>query len=148
MLTGSLSHFSRRHRPLPKSCASYFRFARFNTFPPYYLRAWHRLQILQLSLRRVSDIMFTRTSLDFFVSMPGKAPFQARVIVTVRSNLRFSRREMKSILHFRKISQARLIRGHSVISQALLASDLFFFSCLPLLPFPVRPPPLFFCFSR
>ena len=26
-------HFSRRHRPFPKSCASYFRFARFNTFP-------------------------------------------------------------------------------------------------------------------
>ena len=30
--------------PFPKSCASYFRFARFNTFPLYYLRAWHRLQ--------------------------------------------------------------------------------------------------------
>ena len=29
--------------------------------------------------------------------MPGKAPFQARVIVTVGSNLRFSKREMKSI---------------------------------------------------
>ena len=28
-----------------KSCASYFRFARFNTFPLYYLRAWHRLRI-------------------------------------------------------------------------------------------------------
>ena len=26
--------------PFPKSCASYFRFARFNTFPLYYLRAW------------------------------------------------------------------------------------------------------------
>ena len=30
--------------PFPKSCASYFRFARFNTFPLYYLRAWHRLR--------------------------------------------------------------------------------------------------------
>ena len=29
--------------PFPKSCASYFRFARFNTFLRYYLRAWHRL---------------------------------------------------------------------------------------------------------
>ena len=29
--------------PLPESCASYFRFTRFNTFPLYYLRAWHRL---------------------------------------------------------------------------------------------------------
>ena len=29
--------------PFPKSCPSYFRFARFNTFPLYYLRAWHRL---------------------------------------------------------------------------------------------------------
>ena len=28
--------------PFPKSCPSYFRFARFNTFPLYYLRAWHR----------------------------------------------------------------------------------------------------------
>ena len=28
--------------PFPKSCASYFRFARFNTFPLYYLRAWHQ----------------------------------------------------------------------------------------------------------
>ena len=29
--------------PFPKSCASYFRFARLNTFPLYYLRAWHKL---------------------------------------------------------------------------------------------------------
>jgi len=29
--------------PFTKPCASYFRFARFNTFPLYYLRAWHRL---------------------------------------------------------------------------------------------------------
>ena len=29
--------------PFPKSCVSYFRFAHFNTFPLYYLRAWHRL---------------------------------------------------------------------------------------------------------
>ena len=34
--------------PFPKSCASYFRFARFNTFPLYYLRAWHRLTTLWL----------------------------------------------------------------------------------------------------
>ena len=34
--------------PFPKSCAFYFRFARFNqfnTFPLYYLRAWHRLSL-------------------------------------------------------------------------------------------------------
>ena len=29
----------------PKSRASYFRFARFNTSVLYYLRAWHRLQL-------------------------------------------------------------------------------------------------------
>ena len=29
--------------PFPKSRASYFHFARFNTSPLYYLRAWHRL---------------------------------------------------------------------------------------------------------
>ena len=31
--------------PFPKSRASYFRFARFNTSALYYLRAWHRLQL-------------------------------------------------------------------------------------------------------
>ena len=31
--------------PFPKLCASYFRFAHFNTFPLYYLRAWHRLPL-------------------------------------------------------------------------------------------------------
>ena len=31
--------------PFPKSRASFFCFARFNTFPLYYLRAWHRLMI-------------------------------------------------------------------------------------------------------
>ena len=36
-----------RDAPFPKSCASYFRFARFNTFPLYYLRAWHRLGIMK-----------------------------------------------------------------------------------------------------
>ena len=30
--------------PFPKSSASYFRFARFNTSALYYLRAWHRLE--------------------------------------------------------------------------------------------------------
>ena len=34
--------------PFPKSRASYFHFARFNTFPLYYLRAWHRLKALPL----------------------------------------------------------------------------------------------------
>ena len=38
--------------PFPKSCASYFRFARFNTFPLYYLRAWHRLLFGNLPIDR------------------------------------------------------------------------------------------------
>ena len=37
-----------KNAPFPKSCASYFRFARFNTSPLYYLRAWHRLTYLRL----------------------------------------------------------------------------------------------------
>ena len=37
--------------PFPKSCASYFGFARFNTFPLYYLRAWHRLARIWILLR-------------------------------------------------------------------------------------------------
>ena len=35
--------------PFPKSRASYFRFARFNTSALYYLRAWHRLPLARLS---------------------------------------------------------------------------------------------------
>ena len=31
--------------PFTESCASYFRFTRFNTVPLYYLRAWHRLEL-------------------------------------------------------------------------------------------------------
>ena len=34
--------------PFPKSRASYFRFARFNTSLLYYLRAWHRLNTMVL----------------------------------------------------------------------------------------------------
>ena len=45
MLTGSLSHFSRRYRPLSKSHASSFHSVRFNTSPICYLRAWHRLHV-------------------------------------------------------------------------------------------------------
>ena len=49
--------------PFPKSCPSYFRFARFNTFPLNYLRAWHRLGSLwrqyflcpQVACSRISD---------------------------------------------------------------------------------------------
>ena len=49
--------------PFPKSCPSDFRFARFNTFPLNYLRAWHRLGSLwrqyflcpQVACSRISD---------------------------------------------------------------------------------------------
>ena len=45
--------------PFPESRASYFRFARFNTSAPYYLRDWHRLYFLLfyilLSITRFSD---------------------------------------------------------------------------------------------
>ena len=37
-----------RTAPFPNSCASYFRFTRFSTFPLYYLRAWHRLVLILL----------------------------------------------------------------------------------------------------
>ena len=40
---GGWGETGRRHSPFPKSRASYFRFARFNMSPLYYLRAWHRL---------------------------------------------------------------------------------------------------------
>ena len=44
MLTGSLSHFSRRHhRPLSQVARVLFSLCSFNTSPLYYLRAWHRL---------------------------------------------------------------------------------------------------------
>ena len=38
----------KRAAPFPKSRASYFRFARFNTSALYYLRAWHRLHPVRL----------------------------------------------------------------------------------------------------
>ena len=37
-----------------KSCAFYFRFVRFNTFPLYYLTAWHRLCGAQLLKGRLA----------------------------------------------------------------------------------------------
>ena len=42
-LSPAPAHFPAATTPFPKSRASYFRFARFNTSPLYYLRAWHRL---------------------------------------------------------------------------------------------------------
>ena len=42
--TGRRPIFPVATAPFPKSCASYFRFARFNTFPLYYLRAWHKVR--------------------------------------------------------------------------------------------------------
>ena len=48
--------------PFPKSCPSYFRFARFNTFPLYYLRAWHRLSINYLAQNNLTNCEhFVRT---------------------------------------------------------------------------------------
>ena len=41
--------------PFPKLCASYVRFARFNTFPLDYLRAWHRL-LLQLIPEKATNM--------------------------------------------------------------------------------------------
>ena len=43
--------------PFPKSRASYFRFARFNMSPLYYLRAWHRL-IRRENLEDVFELAF------------------------------------------------------------------------------------------
>ena len=41
--------------PFPESCPSYFRFARFNTFPLYYLRTWHRLSISYLKQNNLTN---------------------------------------------------------------------------------------------
>ena len=38
-------------------CPSYFRFARFNTFPLYYLRAWNRLYMYNLRVKK-SQLFF------------------------------------------------------------------------------------------
>ena len=54
----------RSHIELQKSRASYFRFARFNTSPLYYLRAWHRLRWLRpvkTKARLRSDTYFFMT---------------------------------------------------------------------------------------
>ena len=45
--------------PFPKLRASYFRFARFNTSAPYYLRAWHRLFPEALFITPGEDVLST-----------------------------------------------------------------------------------------
>ena len=68
--------------PFPKSCASYFRFARFNTFPLYYLRAWHRLFMWHLDMSSVlSWNVNQQLSLSAFLAR--KHNFDC-VIVTIR----------------------------------------------------------------
>ena len=70
--------------PFPKSCASYIRFARFNTSALYYLRAWHRLAwallgyIKHLPFRSVSTRSRKKKkigscSISFLVH-PGRSP--------------------------------------------------------------------------
>ena len=44
--------------PFPKSCTSYFRSARFNMFPLYYLRAWHRLVLEPLAQCGLPVLMY------------------------------------------------------------------------------------------
>ena len=51
----------RSHIELQKSRASYFRFARFNTSPLYYLRAWHWLRPVMTKVRLRSDTYFFMT---------------------------------------------------------------------------------------
>ena len=51
--------------PFPKSRASYFRFARFNTSAIYYLRAWHRLFPLS------SDNLQRNIKIAHFFNMHG-----------------------------------------------------------------------------
>ena len=70
-------HFSRCHRPFPKSRASYFRSARFNTSPPYYLRAWHRLmesRILGFGIRNTLKEFGIPLTIGFRNPLPGQNP--------------------------------------------------------------------------
>ena len=55
--------------PFPKSCVSYFHFARFNTFPLYYLRAWHRLPCPPLYKHLFSQLCGTITLLAQDISL-------------------------------------------------------------------------------
>ena len=72
--------------PFPESCASYFRFTRFNTFPLYYLRARHRLAgnthigrkekpeiMLQFYLKRLYVLLYLDYNcLCLWLSMPAR----------------------------------------------------------------------------
>ena len=49
-----------------RQCASYFRLARINTFPLYYLRAWHRLEIYELSF--FATVLHDNDSQENFVA--------------------------------------------------------------------------------
>ena len=70
-------HFSRRHRPFSKSRASYFRSARFDTSPPYYLRAWHRLmesRILGFGIRNTVKEFGIPPTIGIRNRVPGQNP--------------------------------------------------------------------------
>ena len=64
--------------PFPKSRASYFRFARFNTSALYYLRAWHRLMMdkMQESVEEYGmKINFKKTKVMKVSERPGLEGF-------------------------------------------------------------------------
>ena len=61
--------------PFPKSCASYFRFARFNTFPLYYLRVWHRLQLVWKGETKTKQTTKERAKGSRDLSLPSPRPF-------------------------------------------------------------------------
>ena len=67
--------------PFPKSRASYFRFARFNTSALYYLRAWHRLALYEQS---ASHSFRASPKMSRSPRLAHKAPvIQARIRLTV-----------------------------------------------------------------
>ena len=80
----------------PKSCASYFRFARFTTFPLYYLRAWHRLYsamqafVWAVSSERQRPLEFSDKRIATHVLELRPGPF--RVISDKTKKLQFERR--------------------------------------------------------
>ena len=55
-----------------ESCASYFRFTRFNTFPLYYLRAWHRLVKLREARREYKNLIRGHLESVSFYELQGR----------------------------------------------------------------------------
>ena len=81
--TGGLSPiFPAANVPFPKSLASYFRFAGFNTSALYYLRAWHRLLKTLLLSREANTLPQCKSSCEELASSDNNLSAQPYFLIS------------------------------------------------------------------